>query len=59
MVASWMWQSGEALGDYVRSADGAPVRPSDVMGNAMECPRVDHLAYKLSEIILDSQRAYA
>ena len=35
-VASWMPQSGEALRDYVHSADVAPVRPSDVMGNAME-----------------------
>ena len=57
-VASWMRQSGEALRDYVRSADAAPVRPSDVMGNAMECLRGDRLAYKLWGIILDSQHAY-
>ena len=43
-VASWMRQSGEALRDYVRSASAAPVRPSDVMGNAMECPRGDRLS---------------
>ena len=37
-MASWMRQSGEALRDYVRSAYVAPVWPSNVMGNAMECP---------------------
>ena len=58
-VASWMRQSGEALRDYVRSASAAPVRPSDVMGNAMECPRGDRLAYRICGIILDSQQAYA
>ena len=58
-VASWMRQSGEALRDYVRSASAAPVGPSDVMGNAMECPRGDRLAYRIWGIILDSQQAYA
>ena len=58
-VASWMRQSGEALRDYVHSADAAPVRPSDVMGNAMEFPRGDHLPYRLWGIIVDSQHAYA
>ena len=58
-VASWMRQSGKALRDYVRSASAAPVRPSDVMGNAMECPRGDRLAYGIWGIILDSQQAYA
>ena len=58
-MASWMRQSGEALRDCVRSADAAPVRPSDVMGNAMECPRGDRLAYRLWGIILDLQHAYA
>ena len=57
-VASWMRKSGEALRDYVCSADVAPVRPSDVMGNPMECPRGDRLAYRLWGIILDSQHAY-
>ena len=46
-VASWMRQSGKALCDYVRSADAAPVRLSDVMGNAMEFPRGCCLAYRL------------
>ena len=54
-----MRQSGEALRDYVRCASAAPVRPSDVMGNAMECPRGDRLAYRIWGIILDSQQAYA
>ena len=58
-VASWMRQSSEALRDYVRSASAAPVRPSDVMGNAMECPRGDRLAYRIWGIILNSQQAYA
>ena len=58
-VASWMRQSGEALRDHLRSSDIAPVRPSDVMGNAMECPRGDRLAYGLWGIILHSQQAYA
>ena len=58
-VASWMRQSGGALRDYVRSASAAPARPSDVMGNAMECPRGDRLAYRIWGIILDSQQAYA
>ena len=58
-VASWMRQSGEALRDYVPSADVAPFWPSNVMGNAMECPRGDRLAYSLWGIILDSQHAYA
>ena len=58
-VASWMQQSGEALRDYVHSSDAAPIRLSDVMGNAMECPRGDRLAYMLWGIILDSQHAYA
>ena len=58
-VASWMRQSGEALLDYPRSSDTAPIRPSDVMGNAMECPIGDRLAYRLWGIILDSQHAYA
>ena len=58
-VASWIRQSGETPRDYVRSADAAQVRPSDVMGNAMECPRGDMLAYRLWGIILDSQHAYA
>ena len=58
-VASWMRQSGEALRDYVRSASAALVRPSDVMGNAMECPGGDRLAYRIWGIILDSQQAYA
>ena len=57
-VASWMRQSGKAVLDYLRSSDIAPVRPSDVMGNAMECPRGDSLAYRLWGIILDSQHAY-
>ena len=57
-VASWMRQSGEALRDYLRSADAASVRPSDVMGNALECPRGDRLAYRLWGIIPDSQHAY-
>ena len=35
-----------------------PVRPSDVMGNAVECPRGDCVAYRLWGIILDSQHAY-
>ena len=56
-AANWMRQSGEALRDYVRSADAAPIRPSAVMGNAMECPRGDRLAYRLWGIILDSQHA--
>ena len=38
-VASWMRQSGEALRDCLRSSDTAPVRPSDVMGNTVECPK--------------------
>ena len=29
------------------------------MGNAMECPRGDRLAYRIWGIILDSQQAYA
>ena len=58
-VASLMRQSGEALRDYVGSASAAPVRPSDVMGNAMECPRGDTLAYRIWGIILDSQQAHA
>ena len=53
-VASGMCQSGEALRDYLRSSDAAPVKLSDVMGNAMECPRGDRLAYRLEGIILDS-----
>ena len=42
-VACWMRQSGnsEALRHYLRSSDSAPVRLSNVMGNAMECPRGD------------------
>ena len=59
IVASWMRQSGKALRDYVRSADAAPIWPSDIMGNAMECPRGDRLAYRLWGIILDSQHAQA
>ena len=43
-VASWMRQSGEALRDYMCLAEAAPVRPSDVMGDAMECPQGDRLA---------------
>ena len=58
-MASWMRQSGEALRDYLRSVDTAPVRLSNVMGNAMECPRGDRLAYRLPGIILDSRHAYA
>ena len=58
-VASWMRQSSEALRDYVRSASAAPARLFDVMGNAMECPRGDRLAYRIWGIILDSQQAYA
>ena len=54
-----MQQSGEAPRDYVRFADAAPVRPSDVMGNAMECPQGHGLAYGLWGIILDLQHAYA
>ena len=57
-MASWMRQSGEALRDYVRSASAAPVRPSDVMGNAMECPRGDRLAYRIWAIIIDSQQRF-
>ena len=53
-VASWMQQSGEALRDYLRSSDTAPVRPSDVTGKAMECPRGARLAYRLWGTILDS-----
>ena len=58
-VASWMRQSGEALRDYVRSAECASVRLSDVMGNTMECPRGDRLAYRLLGIILDLQHVCA
>ena len=57
-VASWMRQSGGALRDYVRSSDAAPVWPLDVMGNTMECPQGDRLAYRLWGIIVDSQHAY-
>ena len=46
-----MRRSGEAVCDYVRSADAAPVRPSDVMGNAKDCPRGDRFAYRLWGII--------
>ena len=58
-VASWMQQSREALCDYLHSSDTAPVRPSDVMGKAIECPRGDRLAYRLWRIILDSRHTYA
>ena len=54
-----MQQSREAVRDYLRSSDTAPIRLSDVMGNAMECPRGDPLAYQLWGIILDAQQAYA
>ena len=58
-MASWMRQSGEALRDHVRSVDVAPLRPSDVMGNTMECPRGDRLSCRLWGIILDSRHTYA
>ena len=58
-MASWMRQSGEAVRDYVRSSDVEPLWPSDVMGNTMECPRGDRLAYRLWGIIVDSQHACA
>ena len=57
-VASWMRQSGEALRDYVRSASAAPVRPSDVMGNAMECLRGDRLAYRIWVPSIGPHHAY-
>ena len=37
-VAICMQLTGEAMRDYVRSADVAPVRPPGVLSNAMECP---------------------
>ena len=52
-VANWMLQSGEALRDYMRVSDAAPVRPSDIVGNTMECPRENRVAYRPWGVILD------
>ena len=56
-VGSWMRLLGEALRDYPRSCDTAPVWPSDGMGNAMECLGGDRMAYWLWGIIAESQHA--
>ena len=53
-AAATFWAMAMAI-----SADAAPVRPCDVMGNAMECLRGDRLTYWLWGIILDLEHAYA
>ena len=54
-----MRQWGKALRDCLPSWDTAPIRLSDVMGNAMEFSRGDRVAYRLWGIIVDSRHAYA